>query len=54
MQVNDKTFKINFVAFLEELCKYLANVGAIMNKNLNLNDWKLTTHAKRCKQFFMR
>ena len=53
IEVNDKMLKIKSVDFLNELCKYFANVGANMNKNLNSNDSKLTVHAKCCSQSFV-
>ena len=45
--------KTKSVDFLNELCKYFANVGANMNKNLNSIDSKLTIHAKCCSQSFV-
>ena len=45
--------KTKSVDFLNEQCKYFANVGANMNKNLNSNDSKLTIHVKCCSQSFV-
>ena len=45
--------KAKSVDLLNELCKYFANVGANMNKNLNSNDSKLTIHAKCYSQSFV-
>ena len=53
IEVNDKMLKTKSVDFLNELCKYFANVGANMNKNLNSIDSKLTIHAKCCSQSFV-
>ena len=41
--------------FLNEFCKYFANIGAKVNKNLNSYDSKLTIglHAKCCCQSFI-
>ena len=53
IEVNDKILKTKSADFLNELCKYFANVGANMNKNLNSNDSKLTIRAKCCNQGFV-
>ena len=45
--------KTKSVEFLNKLCKYFANVGANMNKNLNSIDSKLIIHAKCCSQSFV-
>ena len=50
--VNDEMLKTKSVDFLNELCKYFANVGANMNETLNSNDLKLTIRAKCCSQSF--
>ena len=52
IEVHDKMLKTESVDFLNELCKYFANVGANMNKNLNSIDSKLAIHAKCCSQSF--
>ena len=53
IKVNDKMLKTKSVDFLDELCKYFANVGGNMNKNLNSNDSKFTIHAKCCSKSFV-
>ena len=53
IEINDKMLKTKSVDFHNELCKYYANVGANMNKNLNSKDSKLIVHAKCCSQSFV-
>ena len=53
IEVNDKMLETKSVDFLNELCKYFANVGANMNKNFNSIDSKLTINAKCCSQSFV-